>query len=32
MKIPIKFVSKLTEEQINDLNRVNKESKKSQNS
>jgi len=31
MKIPVKFVSPLTEEQINDLNRVIKESKKSQN-
>lgn len=30
MKIPIKFVSPLDEEQINDLNRVIKESKKSQ--
>ncbi len=31
MKIPVKFVSPLTEEQINDLERVIKESKKSQN-
>jgi len=31
MKIPVKFVSPLTEEQINDLDIVIKESKKSQN-
>jgi transposase len=30
MKIPVKFVSKLNEEQINELNRVIKDSKKSQ--
>ncbi len=31
MKIPVKFVSPLTEEQVNDLNRVIKNSKKAQN-